>query len=287
MTASASEQLVEALTAVGCEAAPTAVDPVVLSERAGRLVVRVGDVVVKAHAVGTDPDALAARLRLVADRQQPGPVWLPPVGGVRHVRDRLVTVWPAAETVAGADPDSAPWVEGAELLARLHRCALPADVPAAGFAAGVERAVTRMGTGSAADAVRRAFRGLGLPHGGSAVVHGDWHLGQVVHHGGWRLIDVDDLGLGDPAWDLARPAALYAVGLLDPVLWARFLDAYRAAEGPAVPATGDPWPVLDTPARAAVIRLAAQAVVRAGSTEMDETDVLLVDACVRMSEDRR
>ncbi|MEJ3659165.1 phosphotransferase [Actinomycetes bacterium KLBMP 9759] len=282
MAASATEQLVEALTAIGRETAPTAADPVVLSDRAGRLVLRVGEVVVKAHGAGTDPDALAARLRLAGE-----PVWLAPVGGVRRAHGRLVTVWPAAEAVAGDDPDTAPWVEGAQLLARLHRSPLPHGVPAAGFAGGVERAVGRLGAGSAADAVRQAFGGLGPLRGGTAVVHGDWHLGQVVRRAGWRLVDVDDAGLGDPAWDLARPAALFAVGLLDPALWARFLDAYRAADGPAVPATGDPWPALDTPARAAVTRLAAQAVVRAEGLGMDETDVLLVDACIRMSGDRR
>lgn len=50
--------------------------------------------------------------------------------------------------------------------------------------------------------------------------------------GAWRLIDVDDLGLGVPAWDLARPAAWYAAGLLAPEDWLCFLDAYRAAGGP-------------------------------------------------------
>ena len=62
--------------------------------------------------------------------------------------------------------------------------------------------------------------------------HGDLHLGQLVRHpaphGPWRLIDVDDLGLGDPAWDLARPAAWYAAGLLPPGRLDRFLGAYRA-----------------------------------------------------------
>jgi predicted trehalose synthase len=44
------------------------------------------------------------------------------------------------------------------------------------------------------------------------LVHGDWHLGQLGRRGEhWVLIDVDDLGVGDPAWDLARPAGFWAL----------------------------------------------------------------------------
>ena len=49
--------------------------------------------------------------------------------------------------------------------------------------------------------------------------------------------------------------------------------------GPAVPAEGDPWPVLATPARAALLIAAAQA-VRADATEVSRT---LVDACGRLA----
>jgi hypothetical protein len=85
------------------------------------------------------------------------------------------------------------------------------------------------------------------------VVHGDWHLGQLARTtAGWRLVDVDDLGVGDPAWDLARPAGFWAAGLLDDASWEELLGAYRGARGPGVPESGDPWPALDLPARCAV-----------------------------------
>ncbi|MEU3839805.1 phosphotransferase [Streptomyces sp. NPDC028635] len=118
--------------------------------------------------------------------------------------------------------------------------------------------------------------------------HGDLHLGQLVRHpapdGAWRLIDVDDLGAGVPAWDLARPAAWYACGLLPPQEYSRFLDAYRAAGGPAVPATGDPWPALDVPARALTVQTAARALVKADAAgrPLDEVERAVVDACARM-----
>jgi hypothetical protein len=118
--------------------------------------------------------------------------------------------------------------------------------------------------------------------------HGDLHLGQLVRHpapdGPWRLIDVDDLGLGVPAWDLARPAAWFACGLLPPDEWTRFLTAYRTARGPAVPADGDPWPALDVPARALTVQTAARSITKAvtGGRCLDEVEQALVDACDRM-----
>ncbi|MFD9005117.1 phosphotransferase family protein [Streptomyces sp. NPDC059582] len=123
----------------------------------------------------------------------------------------------------------------------------------------------------------------------ATLCHGDLHLGQLVRHpapdGPWRLIDVDDLGVGVPAWDLARPAAWYACGLLAPDEWTRFLTAYRAAGGPAVPAEGDPWPALDVPARALTAQSAARAVGKAIAADrpLDEVELSLVDACARMS----
>ncbi|MFG2355309.1 phosphotransferase [Streptomyces sp. NPDC048521] len=125
--------------------------------------------------------------------------------------------------------------------------------------------------------------------GPAALCHGDLHLGQLVRHpapdGPWRLIDVDDLGVGVPAWDLARPAAWYACGLLPPDEWSRFLSAYRRAAGPAVPPDGDPWPALDVPARALTVQTAAAAVTKAlaAGRPLDEVEQALVDACDRMT----
>ncbi len=123
----------------------------------------------------------------------------------------------------------------------------------------------------------------------ATLCHGDFHLGQLVRHpspaGPWLLIDVDDLGTGAPAWDLARPAAWYACGLLPPGDWDRFLSAYRAADGPAVPAREDPWPSLDVPARALTAQTAARAVTKAvaAGRDLDEVERSLVDACSRMA----
>jgi aminoglycoside phosphotransferase (APT) family kinase protein len=114
------------------------------------------------------------------------------------------------------------------------------------------------------------------------LVHGDWHLGQLGRRAGgpWTLIDVDDLGLGDPAWDLARTAGFWAAGLLPDADWRVFLDAYREAGGLALPpAAADPWPVLEPFARAAVVQAAA---VGAVNGRQDDAQEMLVDACARM-----
>lgn len=88
-----------------------------------------------------------------------------------------------------------------------------------------------------------------------------------------------------PAWDLARPAAWFACGLLPPDEWHRFLTAYRAAGGPAVPVDGDPWPALDVPARALTVQTAARAITKAAAEgrRPDEIEQALIDACDRMA----
>ena len=314
--------LLDSLVRIGRAAAGGAVRdpaPAVLSDRTGGVVVRVGDLVVKAHRPGSVPAALEARLRiaahpllrdvLLAPLRPPGEA----AGGLfLRVGGRLVTLWPAGEPVRPEEPDAAPWEQAARLLARLH--AVPVgrlpQPPSAGGPARVAGALARLrdaagaparaGILRAAASLPAAARGGPAPAGApqrpppgvrAALVHGDWHLGQLVRRPGgdgrrrdrWRLIDVDDLGTGDPAWDLARPAALFAAGLLAPADWGRLLAAYRAAGGRALPPDGDPWPVLDLPARALTVQLAAQGALAAGreGRAPDDEEAALVAACRR------
>ncbi|MGN9756971.1 phosphotransferase family protein [Streptomyces sp. SD31] len=273
---------------------------VTLADRPDATVVRHADTVAKAHAPDLTPGDLTPRL--TAATHLPG-LLLPPLGPTPvDLHGRLVTFWPYGTPVDPGDPDAAPWEAAATLLARLHRTPAPTPLPAMRGPVKAALAVSRLRAATGTDlapgttAVLRAWdtlpawaRAEAAQPDTTTLCHGDLHLGQLVRHpapdGPWLLIDVDDLGVGVPAWDLGRPAAWYACGLLPPDEWDRFLTAYRAAGGPAVPAHGDPWPALDVPARALTVQTAARAITKALAEGrlLDEVEQALVDACDRMA----
>jgi aminoglycoside phosphotransferase (APT) family kinase protein len=291
-SAELARHVAEAVTgAVTGAAAVAPVDPPeVLSDRRDALVVRVDAVVAKLHAEGTDLPALRARLALAGAPGLASVLLAPCRPEPLEVAGRPVTTWPVGRPVEADDHDDAPWLEAAELLAALHTAAVPSGTPPTRWPVRLAESVDAMRDlvpdGPAVRAVREAYASVGtVSFARPALVHGDWHFGQLLQRDGrWWLIDVDELGVGDPAWDLARPAALFAVGVLAPTIWFRFLAAYAAAGGPAVPRQGDPWPALDPAARQATVLMAARGLataVRAGR-EPDEIEERLVDACARM-----
>ncbi|MFC5748565.1 phosphotransferase family protein [Actinomadura rugatobispora] len=290
-----SPELFGRLAEIGAAEAGAGHEPQILYDRHGVLVVRVGDVVVKAHQADRDGGPLLEARMRVADALPE--LLLPSLGPPREAGGRVVTLWPYGEPVT-PEPGALPWEDGARLLAGLHSTPPPEGTPGWGRPERVARLVTRLDGGTAAEQeIRRAFGTLPAwireepgaappPDAPRGLLHGDWHLGQMVRvQGTWRLIDVEDLGLGDPAWDLARPAALYSAGVLAHDDWSRFLGAYRAFRGPAVPAEGDPWEVLDVPARTLVIQIAATCVQSARKDErpLDGPEQALVDTCTRIS----
>ncbi|MFD7686701.1 phosphotransferase family protein [Streptomyces sp. NPDC059781] len=268
-----------------------------LAAREDATVVRHAGTVAKAHAPDADPAELA--LRLTVATRLPG-ILLPPLTPApTELHGRLVTHWPYGTPVDPDDPDAAPWEAAATLLALLHRAPAPTAVPPMRGPAKAAHAIALLRTTAshhpATAPVLHAWatlppwaRGEAPMPDTTVLCHGDLHLGQLVrhpaHNGPWLLIDVDDLGTGVAAWDLARPAAWYACGLLAPDEWHRFLTAYRTAGGPAVPPDGDPWTALDVPARALTAQTAARAVTKAvaAGRSLDEVEQALVDACARM-----
>ncbi|OWA18703.1 phosphotransferase family protein [Streptomyces sp. CS057] len=234
--------------------------------------------------------------------ESPAPEPLPGRAEPPAPEPRPVTLWPLGAPVDPTDPEAAPWAEAAVLLARLHRTEPPFRLPAMCGPAKAARAVARMRAALPGDPavlpVLAGWRALPAWARGELpaparragfLCHGDLHLGQLVRHpapdGPWLLIDVDDAGTGDPAWDLGRPAAWYAAGLLAPEDWFAFLDAYRSAGGPAVPADGDPWPELDVPARALTVQTAALALAKCAAEQRrpDEHEQLMIESCARIA----
>ena len=271
--------------------------PTVRATGSGSVIGLGREVVVKVHAARTDPALLRARLRaagcaatadLLVPPLEPSP--RPAQGG------RWATLWPRVDVLhPGQDVPVGTWESAAAGLAALHRVPVPTGLPRHGAVDRLVRALERLRRtedARARDVVRagrRVLDDLARSRSGDAsavaLVHGDWHLGQLAWHGsGVRLIDVDDLGGGDPAWDLGRPAGFWAAGLLDDATWSAFLDAYRRAGGPAVPDDADPWARLDLPARAAVVVAAVRELVRGGDAPDAEGDALeaLSSACGRM-----
>jgi aminoglycoside phosphotransferase (APT) family kinase protein len=244
-----------------------------MQTRSGAEIVVDGDVVYKLHRPGTDPRALAIRLRIAAQSD----ALLAPLATVPERSGmRWRTRWPRVETVV-PQPECVPWAEAGQLLARLHSESMRQRVPPHGW----PQRLRRMLRATDDATVRRAAAELppevwraGSPDRPTTLVHGDWHLGQLGRRTAtapWVLIDVDDVGAGDPAWDLGRPAGYWAAGLIPDDDWSTFVESYRDANGPALP-DGNPWPVLEPFARAAVVQAAAH----------QTDDELLRAACERM-----
>ena len=105
--------------------------------------------------------------------------------------------------VGGCGPAAGPAARRSDTPARMP----PHGWPQPAAAHGCEQHRRRHHPPRGGRAARPVWR-AGSPDRPATLVHGDWHLGQLGRRSAttpWMLIDVDDLGVGDPAWDLARP----------------------------------------------------------------------------------
>jgi hypothetical protein len=242
-------------------------------------------VIVKLHHRQTNRDRLTRRLHSIG-----GPdidrLWIQPLiyAPIDAPGGRLATIWPRVTVLSTVDHP--PWAAVGKLLAKLHQMPITDDPPRLGGHSRLARTIAYLRTQGPeltwlVELGEQLAEQLSEPAQVTAA-HGDFHLGQLGHtplRSSWKLLDVDDFGVGDPAWDLSRPAGFWAAGLLPDSDWFEILDAYREAGGPAVPATGDPWPALDLPSRAAVLIGAVQQLRLADSQAAANT---LLEACRRM-----
>lgn len=263
--------------------------------RSGALLFFCGQVVVKVHARRTNRSDLQARLATACHPDAQPWLLAPLFSDVLSTPDqsRCVTVWPTVDVVDPESPDH-PWQEGAALLAGLHRTDPPFRLPDQGGRHRLTRWLkslmhARIRTSEARFLVKLgtllAERAAAESTDRPRLVHGDWHLGQMGccrRTNQWRLIDIDDLGLGDPAWDLGRPAGFWAAGLLGDDAWDQFLNNYREEGGPGVPVGGDSWRSLDLPARCAVFVAATRLVLEPDVAGDGDVRALLA-ACHRMT----
>ncbi|MGD7786971.1 hypothetical protein ACQCX2_01450 [Propionibacteriaceae bacterium Y1700] len=216
------------------------------------------DLVIKVHAHRTDPEQLARQLAAVEVAPE---VWVPPqrVEVQLSPDGRAITAWPRVHVLdhdSLSHEEAPPWGEARSLLERWH--ALSADHPPMGDLPGHDPAVR---LGRARERLRATPYDSSLGAVGDRLlaeladrdedvrqpVHGDWHLGQLGQtRDGWRLLDVDDVALGDPVWDLARPAGWWAAGLISDEDWSAFGGREVA------------WASVDLPARCAVFLTASR-----------------------------
>ena len=251
----------------------------------------VDDVIVSKHPAGTMEDDLAVRLA-VASTDPVRRSFAPPLSAIPVAAPdgRLVTLAPRTHPLPDDEPP--PWHEAGALLARLHSCPVPDDLPEHGgrqqFAAAVAEA-DAFHPGGSTDVLREL--GLHLLQSWPvptrvAVVHGTFDLGRLGRLPGtdaWLLTGPHTLGVGDAAWDLAGPAALWGAGLLDDASWFAFVGGYAAAGG-RTPTEGQPWPGLDHPARCALLMATLAELRRCPAyprPKLTPTAEVLLAACVK------
>ena len=237
----------------------------------------VRQIVYKLHRPGTDPRQLAARLRVAAASQALlSPLSVQP----ERAGDRWRSIWPCVETVV-PQPEYLPWAEAGGLLARLHREEPAGRIPSHGWPQRLRRAMdalreqpdatVRRAAAALPDAVWRA----GSPDRPATVVHGDFHLGQLGRAGRspWRADRCRRSRRRRPGVG-PRPAGRILGGGPDPrsTTGRRSSTPTETPTGPRYLA-GDPWPVLEPFARAAVVQAAAH----------HRDDELLLAACARMA----
>ncbi len=281
----------------------------VLSARSERTLFRFDDEVIKIHARETLAEELDARLELIS-RSPWNQIFLQPIKSQSQTlrQGRIMSQWPFAEALTISE-DEIPWHKCGKLLAELHQIPIavnnfPFSLPIATAAKRWQKSIAELKSLNFIDhrlkapwlIVEEMTAKLTLPKIYSARthwIHGDWHLGQLVREKSeqksemnLKLIDIEDMGLGHPVWDLARPGAFYAAGLLDPEDWSSFLNSYLTAGGPAFQARRNEtfWEILGPAVEVLSLQCAAVGLRKAYLEErsLGDDEQAFIETCARI-----
>lgn len=271
--------------------------PVQLASSGTRSVLRFGNVVVKIYNQKSLLQHVETSLTLIASREANDLFLQPLCRHVFQIEDRLFTVWPAAETHLPNSVDQFEWVESAQLLASLHNLSVRTKrlVRPAGWLGRLGHLKTKIEACRAFPDERKTllaaletlprFSSTTWHENNTSLVHGDWHPGQVVRSSNQlKLIDCDDVGLGNPMWDLARVAGWSLAGVISHEVWTSFFNHYAAARQLTNQQIETVWQNLELPARAATILSAATGVIHAEKEQRDLEDYEkeLFESCQRI-----
>ena len=224
-----------------------------------------------------------------------------------------ITYWPIAEKLSENHLSNGLWSEVGKLLAKLHSSPLDKTQKYSTELFSIfsqvnekivecyKQAKDSPVHGQHLATIRRAWYRI-LTHRNFHVVlkdmrlkqrvwtHGDFHLGQIVFvkdndRTNAMFIDVDTMCVSIPEWDLARPAALFASGILPPDAWQCFIESYGKNISNHEFNQKNLWSRLDIPAKVMVVKLATSAVNRAIQTkeDLDDSEIQLIETCNAIS----
>ena len=255
--------------------------------------------VLKHHAGYIKPSEIERRLNLIS-LDALNSLFLQPLSQKPQLDGGCaLTIWPHATPF---NPDSSsqdvPWNECAAHLAALHNADLDPGriVLTSGWLPRLSRSLAKLrGMLECAERSLILEASQTLPHfscsswnlSQNSIIHGDWHPGQMVYFENRLVfIDIDDVGLGNRMFDLAKPAAFFLSGLLESNLWNEFRESYENSCQMAKVNRDHFWKDLELPARASVIQSAITALAHASESDrkLADFEAELIKTCQRVTQ---
>ena len=285
-------------------------DIATLSKTSKSTVLRHESIVAKCH-FEVDKDNLYERIRTIQESEFQS-IFLQPNLPTYHYQNEKVDIsyWPEAERLSPNKLTKSIWSEIGILLAKLHSTPLKKielRFPSELFKifSDINEKLQRCNKQCAAGSKHRtqlkiiyqAWISILTHKNFHKVVkdirlrpkvwsHGDFHLGQIVfikdqENSSARFIDIDTICHSIPEWDLARPSALFAAGILPAPLWRSFIESYFELGLKQTLNEKILWSNLDMPAKVMTIKLACLALNRAtlADEQLEDTEMQLIETC--------